>query len=114
MAQNDKNTMKYVKSELRDILSIKPYHQNPRKNDGAIAPVMRSIELYGFNQPIIVDEKGVIIVGHTRYEAAKKLGLQMVPVGVVNWLSEAKKKGYRIIDNKTHEFAAWDYEMLSV
>src|SRR5262245_23116347 len=61
--------------EMRPIESIRPYENNPRLNDAAVYAVAKSIKAFGFRQPIVVDEAGVIIVGHTRYKAALKLGL---------------------------------------
>src|SRR5581483_4728902 len=66
--------------EMRPIDSIRPYENNPRLNDAAVDAVAASILAFGFRQPIVVDEDGVIIVGHTRYKAARKLGLTEVPV----------------------------------
>ena len=60
--------------ELWDIDRVKPYDRNPRDNDGAVDAVARSLEEFGFRQPIVVDADGVIVVGHTRWKAAKKLG----------------------------------------
>ena len=71
-----------------DISKIKPYENNPRDNTNAIAEVAQSIKAYGFQQPIVVDKKGVIIVGHTRYLAAKQLGLKTVPVVWASNLTE--------------------------
>ena len=97
----------------RLIDSIKPYDKNPRKNDTAVEAVALSIKEFGFRQPIVVDSDGVIIVGHTRWKAAKLLGLETVPVHVAD-LDEAQRKAYRIADNKTGELAEWDTELLAV
>lgn len=91
--------------------SIFPYENNPRDNSRGIAPVMESIKEFGFNSPIVVDKNNVIIAGHTRWEAAKKLGLKTVPVVVAD-LSEEKAKKYRLADNKVSEFSIWDQELL--
>ncbi len=88
--------------------SIKPYEQNPRENDDAVAFVAESISRYGFRQPIVVDEQMVIIVGHTRLKAAEKLGLATVPVHIARDLSPELAKAYRIADNRSHELADWD------
>lgn len=99
--------------ELRDIDTIKPYPNNPRHNDQAVDAVAASIQAFGFRQPVVVDEQGVIIVGNTRYKAALKLGLKMVPVHVATGLSDAQIKAYRIADNKTSEIADWNPDLLT-
>ena len=98
--------------ELRNIDDIRPYEKNPRVNDQAVDAVAASLKEFGFRQPIVVDADGVIIVGHTRWKAAKKLGLKKVPVHVAKDLSPEKVKAYRIADNQTNTLADWDYELL--
>jgi DNA modification methylase len=100
--------------EIRPIDQITPYVNNPRNNDEAVDAVAASLKEFGFRQPIVVDIAGVIIVGHTRYKAAKKLGLTSVPVHVATDLTEAQVKAYRIADNATNEIAEWNYEMLPI
>ncbi|MCP4249371.1 MAG: ParB N-terminal domain-containing protein [bacterium] len=100
--------------ELRPLAEIRPYEQNPRQNDMAVDAVAKSIEDFGFRQPIVIDEAGVIIVGHTRWKAAGRLGLEKVPVHVATDLTAEQKRAYRIADNKTAELAAWDTDLLSV
>lgn len=100
--------------ELRNIDDIRPYEKNPRVNDQAVDAVAVSLREYGFRQPIVVDEAGVIIVGHTRWKAAKKLGLTKVPVHVATDLSPEKIKAYRIADNQTATIAEWDYKLLPI
>jgi DNA modification methylase len=92
--------------------SLVPYARNPRNNTAAIDAVKASIAEFGFRQPIVVDEKMVVIVGHTRLEAAKQLGLKVVPVHVADGLTPAQAKAYRIMDNRSHENAEWDDELL--
>ena len=92
---------------------IYPYENNPRKNDEAVEAVANSIREFGFKQPIVVDANGVIIVGHTRYNAAQELGLETVPVLVASDLNEEQAKAYRLADNKTNELAEWDFQLLS-
>ena len=92
--------------------SLVPYARNPRNNTAAIDAVKASIAEFGFRQPIVVDEKMVVIVGHTRLEAAKALGLKTVPVHVAEGLTPAQAKAYRIMDNRSHENAQWDDELL--
>ena len=75
-----------MKIELRKLSEIIPYDKNPRLNDAAVDAVATSIKEFGFRQPIVVDDDGVIVVGHTRYKAAQKLGLTEVPVHVATGL----------------------------
>jgi DNA modification methylase len=92
------------------ISDIKPYQKNPRhKYD--INKVAQSIKEFGFQQPIVVDRAGVIIVGHGRYEAAKSLNLKTIPVTIAD-LPPEKAKAYRIADNKTNEYSDWDMGLL--
>lgn len=92
---------------------IQPYEQNPRKNDQAVEAVCNSIEKFGFNVPIIVDKDKTIIAGHTRFKAAKKLGLSVVPTIVADDLSPSQVKAFRLADNKTAELADWDMDLLN-
>ena len=98
--------------EMRKIADIKPYPQNPRLNDHAVAAVAASIREFGFRQPLVVDEDNVIIAGDTRYKAALQLGLSLVPVHVARGLTPAQIKAYRIADNQTAALADWDYDRL--
>lgn len=91
-----------------------PYARNPRKNDSAVDAVAASIKEFGFRQPIVVDDELVILVGHTRAKAAKKLGLIEVPVHVASGLTESQKKAYRIADNRLNELAEWDDDLLAL
>lgn len=91
-----------------------PYDKNPRLNDDAVEAVARSIQEFGFRQPIVVDEDGVVIIGHTRLKAAKKLGLTEVPVHVARGLAPEKVKALRLADNKTAELAEWNLELLPI
>jgi len=93
---------------------ITPYENNPRLNKKAISKVADSLKEYGWQQPIVVDQDNVIIVGHTRYEAAKKLKHKEVPVHVATGLTDEQVKAYRIADNRTGEDAAWDMDLLKL
>src|SRR5215471_17127264 len=97
---------------MRDVSTIRPYANNPRRNDHAVAAVARSIAAFGFRQPVVVDEDGVIVVGHTRYKAALKLGMTEVPVHVATGLTPAQLRAYRIADNQTATIATWDDDKL--
>lgn len=92
---------------------IHPYEKNPRKNDEAVDKVAASIREFGFRQPIVVDADHVIIAGHTRLEASKRLGLTDVPVVVADDLSEEQVRAYRLADNRTAEFSGWDFDLLN-
>lgn len=96
-----------------DIGSVVPYENNPRNNKDAVEATANSIKEFGWQQPIVVDKNNVIIVGHTRLKAAKKLGLGQVPVLVAESLSDEQVKAYRLADNKTGELADWNLEMLT-
>src|SRR5271167_1498969 len=98
--------------EMWPIENVTPYDKNPRINDQAIDAVAASIQEFGFRQPIVVDEQNVIIVGHTRYKAALKLGLKMVPVHVAVGLTPAQTKAYRLADNQTATLSQWDEDKL--
>lgn len=103
-----------AKTVQRKIESIRPYENNPRKNDAAVPRVAASIRRFGFRVPIVVDTDGVIVTGHTRYKAAKELGLTTVPVIVADDLTPDEVKAYRLADNKVAEAAEWDEEKLDV
>src|SRR5690606_3007403 len=103
-----------LKIEYMDIEKLVPYINNPRINDNAVDAVAASIAEFGFRNPLIIDKNNVIIAGHTRLLAAKKLGLTEVPVVRADDLTEAQVKAYRIADNKTAELSEWDAEMLAL
>ncbi|KAA1258305.1 Modification methylase DpnIIB [Rubripirellula obstinata] len=98
--------------EMWTLDRIKPYENNPRLNDDAVDAVIHSINEFGFRQPIVVDTDGVIIVGHTRFKAAMKIGLAEVPVHVAVDMEPEAVRAYRIADNRTGENAEWDYDLL--
>lgn len=96
----------------QNIEKLIPYENNPRNNDDAVDQVAESIKEFGFQQPIVVDKENVVIVGHTRLKAAKRLGLKKVPVVVADELTDEQAKAYRLADNKTNELASWKFELL--
>lgn len=102
-----------MRLETRKMSDIHPYPGNPRINRDAIQPVMESIIKNGYRARIMVDRNGVIIVGHTRYAALKKLGWKEVEVWVADDMTDEQVKDYRLRDNLTSEFAEWDFEMLA-
>ena len=100
--------------KIMPIDKLKPYPNNPRKNEHAVEPVANSIREFGFKQPIVIDKDNTIIAGHTRLLAAKELGLTEVPVIVADDLTPEQVKAYRLADNKTGELAEWDFEQLDI
>lgn len=105
---------KEVKEIEMNIEEVIPYEFNPRNNDDAVEVVMNSIKEFGFQQPILVDKNHVIITGHTRLKAAKKLGYKKVPVRIAYDMTPEQVKAYRLADNKTGEFANWDFDLLEM
>lgn len=102
--------MDIVQKKLADIY---PYEKNPRKNDEAVKYVAESIKQFGFKVPIVLDKDNVIVAGHTRYKAAKKLNLKEVPCIIADDLTEEQIKAFRLADNKVAEKAEWDFDLLS-
>ena len=101
--------MNIIEIKIGDII---PYEKNPRKNDEAVKYVAESIKQFGFKVPIVIDKNNVIVAGHTRYKASKKLGLKEVPCIVADDLTEEQIKAYRLADNKVAELAEWDFDLL--
>jgi len=98
-----------------DINLLKPYANNPRKlTPKAIEKVAESLKQFGFRQPIVVDNNNIIVVGHTRYQASRKLGYTQVPITKINNLTKEQINAYRIADNRTNEEAEWDDELLAL
>jgi len=92
---------------------VTPYERNPRIiSEAAIAKVADSLREYGWQQPLVVDEAGVIIAGHTRLLAAEKLGLERVPVHVARGLPPEKVAAYRLMDNRSADEAQWHFDLL--
>ena len=96
----------------KKVTELKAYEKNPRKNDNAVAPVAESIKEFGFKVPIIIDSDGVIVAGHTRVSAAKKLGMKSVPCIVADDLTPDQIKAFRLADNSTAQIAEWDLSLL--
>lgn len=94
------------------ISDLRPYEKNPRKNDEAVKYVQESIKQFGFKVPIVIDPDHVIVAGHTRYKAAKKLGMKEVPCIVADDLTDEQIKAFRLADNKVSEKAEWDFDLL--
>ena len=91
---------------------IHPYAKNPRKNDEAVSAVAASIREFGFLVPLVIDRNHEIVAGHTRYRAAKQLGMKDVPCVIADELTEDQIKAFRLADNKVGELASWDMDLL--
>ena len=103
--------MKIIDFKTEELI---PYVNNPRNNDEAVDFVASSIKEFGFKQPIVIDKDKVIVAGHTRLKAAKKLGLETVPCIMADDLTEQQVKAFRLADNKVSEFATWDMDKLMI
>ena len=101
--------MEIINKKLNDLIE---YDKNPRSNNEAVKYVMESIRQFGFKVPIVIDKDNVIVCGHTRYKASKKLKLNEVPCIIADDLTDEQIKAFRLIENKTSEFATWDFEKL--
>lgn len=102
--------MKIINLPIDQII---PYERNPRKNDGAVEAVAASIREFGFKVPIVVDSANVIVTGHTRHKAARKLGLTECPCIRADDLTPEQVRAYRLADNKVAELAEWDFDLLA-
>ena len=101
--------MKIVDKKVGELI---PYENNPRKNDKAVPAVAKSIQEFGFKVPIVIDKNNIIVNGHTRLKAAKKLGLETVPCIVADDLTPEQVRAFRLADNKVGEIATWDDDKL--
>lgn len=99
---------------MKKVSELKPYEKNPRKNDEAVKYVAKSIEQFGFKAPIVIDNACVIVAGHTRWKAAKQLGIETVPCIVADDLTDEQIKAYRLADNKVAEKTEWDFSLLAM
>ena len=105
--------MDELQVEHRSLDRLIPYARNARTHsDEQVAQIAGSLAEFGFNNPCLVDEQGVLIAGHGRVLAARRLGLETVPVIVLAHLSETQKKAFRIADNKLALNASWNDELL--
>lgn len=98
----------------KKITDIKPYEKNPRKNEEAVKYVAESIKQFGFKVPIVIDKNNIIVAGHTRWKAAKKLGISEIPCIIADDLTEEQIKAFRLADNKVAEKAEWDFDLLDI
>lgn len=103
--------MEIIEKKLTELI---PYEKNPRRNDDAVKYVAESIKQFGFKVPIVIDTNNIIVAGHTRYKASKKLKLQTVPCIIADDLTDEQIKAYRLADNKVAEHAEWDMDLLNL
>lgn len=106
------NRLKEEKIIYKNIDDLIPYENNPRLNDQGVDALAESIKEFGFKVPIIIDSDGVIVAGHTRLKACKKLGVEEVPCIVADDLTDEQVKAFRLADNKVAELSDWDFEKL--
>ena len=102
--------MEIIYKKVGDLI---PYEKNPRNNTKAVKYVAKSIEEFGFKQPIIIDRDNVVVCGHTRLKASEQLGIEEVPCIVADDLTDEQIKAFRLADNKVSEQAEWDIGLLN-
>lgn len=102
--------MQIIEKSIKELI---PYEKNPRKNDNSVDKVAESIRQFGFKVPVVIDKNNIIICGHTRYKAAKKLNLHTIPCIIADDLTEEQIKAYRLADNKVGEDSEWDIDLLA-
>lgn len=103
---------KRVKLKEIKVSDIVPYAKNARKNDRTVEQIVDSIEEYGYVCPIVVDGDNVVLAGHARLKALKKMGVESVQVVVADHLTGGLGREYRLVDNKARESTKWDFGML--
>ena len=109
---NNSSKGERLKVEMRKTIDLVPYTHNPRKNERTALKLQKSIRAFGFKNPIILDDKDVIVSGHARLKAAILLGMVEVPCIYAKGLTEDELRAFRIADNKTAEISGWDYDKL--
>ena len=102
--------MNIIEKRIDEII---PYEKNPRRNDKAVTYVVNSIKQFGFKVPLVINKDGVIVCGHTRWKAAKRLKMKTVPCLVADDLTDEQIRAFRLADNKVAEIADWDVPMLN-
>ena len=103
-----------LKITYRKTSELIPYKNNPRLNEEAVPDVAKSIEDFDFLVPIVIDKDDVVVAGHTRLLAAKKLGLEEVPTVCADHLNGDEIKAFRLVDNQTSTKSGWDFPLLDI
>lgn len=98
--------------EMISVSDLVPYEKNPRKNDRSVDKVAESIREFGFKSHVVIDRHNVVVCGHTRLKAAKKLKLKTVPCIRADALTDEQIRAYRLADNKVGEDSEWDMDLL--
>lgn len=106
--------MSKLKVEQWPIEKLIPYARNPRKNDAQVDRMVSAIKEFGFRIPVVAKSDGTVVDGHLRLKAAQKLGLKEVPVALADELTEAQVKAFRLLANKSANWAEWDDELLKL
>ena len=101
-----------LKVEMWPVERLVPYARNPRRNDEQVEKMAASIREFGFRIPVVAKSDGTVVDGHLRLKAALLLGLSEVPVALADDLTDAQVKAFRIMANKSAEWAAWDNDLL--
>ena len=97
---------------MHDVDAIIPYENNPRDNDNSVDAVIESIKNFGFLVPIVIDKDNVLVAGHTRIKALKKMGIKQVPCILADKLTEDQIKAYRLADNMTSMNSKWNGKLV--
>ena len=108
-SSTSRDVMEIVEKKISELVE---YENNPRVSADAVKTVAESIKSFGWKQPIVIDKNNVIVAGHTRFRAAKRLKLKIVPCVIADDLTEDEVKAYRLIDNRSGEFSTWNLDRL--
>jgi len=103
-----------LKTESWPMERLVPYARNPRKNDEQVERMVAAIREFGFRIPVVAKSDGTVVDGHLRLKAARKLGLTEVPVALTDELTDAQVKAFRLLANRSANWAAWDEDLLAL
>lgn len=114
VADNKHAYNKALSCKMVPINELEPYARNPRKNDEAVDRMVAAIKEFGFRIPVVAKSDGTIVDGHLRLKAAKKLGMDKVPVALADELTDAQIKAFRLLANQSANWAEWDMDLLKL